>query len=460
MRRKSSTGTPGLGRERGDVLADVGDAARVVVGELGPAHALVANGVRPIGAELRAQIGLEELAAGDAVAVGQAQQPAFQPDQLLVDGVELLDQRFHAVVVQPQRLELGDDGAAELVVAGALLGREIRPVEAPLDQGGLELVELHEVRGDGVQHGHDAFAQLAFHRGDGGPGAVVEVVLGGGLLLGGGLGLRGGALGGDLVVRIGPARLGLGAVGAGGGVGGGHQVGARRRGRSHARGAVDAAVGLFEVDDLAQQDAALFELVAPGHDGLEGQRGLAQAADHGVAAGLDALGDGDLAFAREQLHRAHFAQVHAHRIVGAVEGGLGAGDLDGGVGAHGHLAAFRRGGGFLALFVVLHDVDAHLREHGEGVLDLLGGELLGRQDLVQLVHGDVAAGLGRLDELLDARVRQVQQWTVGGGLGFGGLGRVRHYLLFSSRTPTGPPSQNRGRKRQAADPLHVCGIDV
>ena len=35
--------------------------------------------------------------------------------------------------------------------------------------------------------------------------------------------------------------------------------------------------------------------------------------------GLDALGDLDLALAREQLDRAHLAQVHAHRIVGAAE---------------------------------------------------------------------------------------------------------------------------------------------
>ena len=163
-----------------------------------------------------------------------------------------------------------------------------------------------------------------------------------------------------------------------------------------------AAVGLFEVDHLAQQDAAGAQLLAPDHDGFEGQRAFAQAADHGVAAGLDALGDGDLALAAEQLHRAHLAQVHAHRIVGAVVGAfLGRGLGDGGLLAHRDLAALRR----LGVLFGLDDVDAHLAQHGEGVLDRLGGDLLGRQDLVQLVHGDVAAGLGLLDELLDARRR-------------------------------------------------------
>ena len=40
--------------------------------------------------------------------------------------------------------------------------------------------------------------------------------------------------------------------------------------------------------------------------------------DHRLAAGLDALGDRDFALARQQLDRAHFAQIHAHGIVGAL----------------------------------------------------------------------------------------------------------------------------------------------
>ena len=74
---------------------------------------------------------------------------------------------------------------------------------------------------------------------------------------------------------------------------------------------------------------AVVEFVAPDDDGLEGQRAFAQAGDHRLAAGLDALGDGDFALARQQLHRAHLAQVHAHRIVGAL-GGLGRAGGDGG----------------------------------------------------------------------------------------------------------------------------------
>ncbi len=199
----------------------------------------------------------------------------------------------------------------------------------------------------------------------------------------------------------------------------GHRLGGRGDRRADL-----AAVGLFEVDHLAQQDAAAAQLLAPDHDGFEGQRAFAQAADHGVAAGLDALGDGDLALAGEQLDRAHLAQVHAHRVVGAVVGAFLVGGLgDGGLFADRDLAALGR----LGVFLGLDDVDAHLREHGQRVLDRLGGDFLGRQDLVQLVHGDVAAGLGLLDEFLDPGVGQVEQRPVGRGLG---LRRFRRVVLI------------------------------
>jgi len=82
----------------------------------------------------------------------------------------------------------------------------------------------------------------------------------------------------------------------------------------------------------------------------------------------------------------------------------------------------------LGLFGLDH-VDAHLAEHRENVLDLLGGDLLGGQHLVQFVIGDEAARLRRLDQLLDSSVGHVEHRTImwlGLGLllilGFSGLG--------------------------------------
>ena len=83
---------------------------------------------------------------------------------------------------------------------------------------------------------------------------------------------------------------------------------------------IRADIGGFEIDDIAQENAAVIELITPNDDGLEGQRALAQARDHSFASGLDAFGDGNLALAAQKLDRAHLAQIHAHRIVRALGG--------------------------------------------------------------------------------------------------------------------------------------------
>ncbi len=80
-------------------------------------------------------------------------------------------------------------------------------------------------------------------------------------------------------------------------------------------------VGRLQVDDIAQEHSAFIELLAPDDDGLEGQRALAQARDHGLAAGLDSFGDRDLALAGQELQRSHLAQIQTHRII-AARGGL------------------------------------------------------------------------------------------------------------------------------------------
>ncbi len=143
----------------------------------------------------------------------------------------------------------------------------------------------------------------------------------------------------------------------------------------------------LEIEDLAQLHAAFVEGVRPADDRVEGDRAFAQAPDHRVAAGLDALGDGDLALAGEQFHRAHLAQVHADRVVGAVDRLL----LGRGRGAGAAVVeridlVLGAGLGLLVLFLVvvgallvLDDVDAHLVERGHDVLDLLGRHLVLRE---------------------------------------------------------------------------------
>jgi hypothetical protein len=55
---------------------------------------------------------------------------------------------------------------------------------------------------------------------------------------------------------------------------------------------------------------------------LDRPREARQCAEHLVEAFLDALGDGDFAFARQQLDRAHLAHVHAHGVGGAAAFGI------------------------------------------------------------------------------------------------------------------------------------------
>ena len=201
-------------------------------------------------------------------------------------------------------------------------------------------------------------------------------------------------------------------------------------GPNHRRGqgfGARTCISCVEVKDIAQQDLALVELVPPDDDGLEGERAFAEPCNHGLAAGLDALGEGDLALARKQFHRAHFVEVHAHRVVGALGGFPGPGlsrnrpllDFDKLVFALRLLLCLLAGRRLfprLSLNGVDH-VDAHLAERRQDVLHLLGLDLLRGQQRVDLAVGDIAAHLGAADQLPDGRLRKVEHRPVNQGLG-------------------------------------------
>ncbi len=150
--------------------------------------------------------------------------------------------------------------------------------------------------------------------------------------------------------------------------------------------------------------AALDRLVG-GEQVVVGRRVVGEGGAHLVEAFLDALGDADLAFARQQLDRAHLAHVHAHRVGGAAEFGIG--DRE-------------RGGGFLDRFLVrrgrigqqqrlgirrlLVHRDAHVVDRVDDVFDLLRIDDLGRQVVVDLGIGQVALFLAARDEQLQLRL--------------------------------------------------------
>ncbi len=250
-----------------------------------------------------------------------------------------------------QRLQVLDDVGDDLIVFLEVLRRQGLAFELARDQAFLKFAVTHEILAHGVERLGDALAQFGFHRRHRHGAAIVEIVLGFGglgfsLLL---------AFEFDLIhVLVAHALDGLGfLLGA---LGLGEFLGSDRRGgrrRSPAlqhdlrvvdNPTVSRRIGRFEIDDITQEHALLGQFLAPHHDSFERERAFAQAADHRIAAGLDTLRDGDLALARQKLHRAHLAQIHPHRIVRTI------------------IAVFRRGGersGFragrssvLALFAV------------------------------------------------------------------------------------------------------------
>ena len=385
------------------------------------------DAVEPARIELRALVVAQKVLARDAVAVAEAQQAALERDQLLVDVVELLDQRIDTGLVQPQRLHLDDDFVLQLLVFALLRRRQRLVLQLVGNVLLLQAAQLLVVVGDLVEGLDHLRLQLGL---DGGERhlvfelVVVHVAFGGGLSRilfgfgsGGGRGAergrrrrRGGRrdmrrcrVGGDRRTIVGAGRQRL-AVGPDRG----------RQQRVHVVLGVGTGVGRFQIDDVAKEDLSLVEFVAPDDDGLEGQRAFAEACDHRLAAGLDAFCDRDFALARQQLDGAHLAQIHADGIVGAL---AGLGFLDLGDGLLRDLDQFVVGlvlGLFLGLFVAvgilgLGDVDAHVGEHRHDVLDLLRRRGVGGQDFIELIEGHEAALLGLLDHLLDGGIRQVEQ---------------------------------------------------
>jgi len=74
------------------------------------------------------------------------------------------------------------------------------------------------------------------------------------------------------------------------------------------------------VDQFLDGDQVLAELVAHGADLVEGERGREDSPRRFILALLDALGQRDLAFAREEGHTTHLAEVEPHGILRAPDG--------------------------------------------------------------------------------------------------------------------------------------------
>ncbi|QTK80944.1 RNA Polymerase Sigma Factor RpoS [Agrobacterium tumefaciens] len=406
-------GDAGFRGEVLDFLADFPDCVAFFAREFFPATSgQIGDRLHPVRIEFRTVILLEEAVALDAVGFGKAQQTAFVLHQALGNVIELLDKAVDAVLVQRQRLHGRDQLILQFLVTALLTGRErARAGKTCLHLLILKLAQLLVGIGDGIERFHDLRAQFGFHRSKRKVGLVVvlfflfrrqavathvrHILVAGRRAQLAGLFLLFGSLAVSLdFFRALELRRSLG---------------------------FRAGIGRFEIDDLAQQRRAFVEFVAPDDQRLERQRAFAQARNHRFAAGLDALGDGDFAFARQKLHGTHFAQIHAHRVIGTVGrffllGGRKCGAAGGrkfatlGIVTFG-IAVIVAGGGFFCV-LVFDDVDAHFRQHGHDVFNPVRINLIGRKNFIQFVHGHIAALLGGLDHFFDCVIRKVEKRAI------------------------------------------------
>jgi len=330
--------------------------------------------------------------------IGKTHQLTFQAHQLLVDRIKLLNQRFDPRIIDVHGFQRFHDIRGNAVIIFLVLRGQAFAFHPATDQLFLQLAELGEAAGHLVELFQDTVAQFGFHAGHGHGGAFFLV-----------LALFAGVAFFDGFILAG---FGFFLV---------ELLFLRRR--------VFRAIGGFQIDQVAQQDALIHQLVAPDHHRFEGQWRLAQAADHRVAARFDPLGNRDLAFAGQELDRAHFAQIHPHRVIGPVRAA--------GIALLGDRACRRRrrnrgrlGRRLAFLFTVDHS-DALLRQHRHRVFDAIGRQLVFRQNLVQLLKRDIALGFGVLEEFFDFGVAEVEDRTVFAFFEYFRFG-FRHVLLLSA----------------------------
>ena len=146
-------------------------------------------------------------------------------------------------------------------------------------------------------------------------------------------------------------------------------------------------VALF-LDDLAYANFMLRQFLAEIEDMSQGQRAGKHFVEDAIFAVFDLLGDLDFAFAAQQRHRAHLAQIHPHRIAGLTDHVV--------VGVLGLFFLFLVFDQLVACtaqsdpLVGVDDFDVHLAEDRHDIVDLIRRDNLSRQHIVDIVVGQIA----------------------------------------------------------------------
>ena len=159
------------------------------------------------------------------------------------------------------------------------------------------------------------------------------------------------------------------------------------------------------VDQVVDLELVLLDPAGELQDLRDRHRARRDRHDHVLQAFLDPLRDLDLAFAGEELDRAHLAHVHADRVGRAAEFGIERRDR----GLGGFLDVFgrrgRRGVGHeqrLGVGGLVVDLDPHVADHADDALDLFRVEDVVGQVVVDLGEREEAAVLAEHDQALQA----------------------------------------------------------
>ena len=178
-----------------------------------------------------------------------------------------------------------------------------------------------------------------------------------------------------------------------------------------------------DVGDVPDRDARLAEPVLQRLELALGEVRRHHGPRDPFLALLDPLGERDLALAREERDAAHLAEVHPDRVLGAADGARREIDRVAGLGLDGLLPLVEgvfdlvQGAGRLG---AVDDVDVHGSEHQHDVVELVRGDQVSGQGVVELFVGDVALLLARRDQLVQLfQFRVVAHGRASSVVGFG-----------------------------------------
>src|SRR4029077_14779778 len=139
----------------------------IFAAEIAPALARQLGEVaEPARIVLRAAVAGDELLALDAGLLAEAQELAFETDQLAVEDVDLLDELLDAAVVELDRAHMPAQLGGELDDLALGLGRGLHALVRRLQPLVQQLVDLLESDGDLVESLDHAGQELLLHGGE------------------------------------------------------------------------------------------------------------------------------------------------------------------------------------------------------------------------------------------------------------------------------------------------------